>query len=72
MTNCCDDYGNCNQGRDCPFRVAKVGRKMHAPEMVIESLWRYRLKKLAYWMLMAILGMIWLSFLLACVSAYAN
>jgi hypothetical protein len=20
MTNCCDDYGNCNQGRDCPIR----------------------------------------------------
>lgn len=18
--NCCDDYGNCNQGRDCPLR----------------------------------------------------
>jgi len=18
--NCCDDYGNCNQGRDCPAR----------------------------------------------------
>ena len=18
--NCCDDYGNCNQGRDCPIR----------------------------------------------------
>lgn len=20
--NCCDDYGNCNQGRDCPIRQA--------------------------------------------------
>jgi len=19
--NCCDDYGNCNQGRDCPARA---------------------------------------------------
>ncbi len=19
--NCCDDYGNCRQGRDCPARV---------------------------------------------------
>jgi hypothetical protein len=66
MTNCCD--GNCNQGRDCPLRVAKVGRKMHAPEMIIESLWRYRLKKLAYWMLMAIMGVMWLGFLLAVTS----
>jgi len=20
--NCCDEYGNCNQGRDCPCRNA--------------------------------------------------
>ena len=20
MSNCCDDYGNCRQGRDCPVR----------------------------------------------------
>jgi hypothetical protein len=51
--------------------VAKVGRKMHAPEMIIESLWRYRLKKLAYWMLMGILGMLWLAFLVACAAVYA-
>ena len=19
--NCCDDYGNCRQGRDCPVRI---------------------------------------------------
>lgn len=22
--NCCDDYGNCRQGRDCPVRVARA------------------------------------------------
>ena len=21
--NCCDDYGNCRQGRDCPIRKEK-------------------------------------------------
>ena len=21
--NCCDEYGNCNQGRDCPVRGQK-------------------------------------------------
>jgi hypothetical protein len=21
--NCCDDYGQCNQGRDCPVRAKK-------------------------------------------------
>ncbi len=24
MTNCCDDYGNCRQGRDCPVRIERV------------------------------------------------
>ena len=22
--NCCDDYGDCTQGRDCPVRTGKV------------------------------------------------
>ena len=22
--NCCDDYGNCNQGRDCPVRKQRI------------------------------------------------
>jgi len=26
--NCCDEYGDCRQGRDCPARVAKVGRRI--------------------------------------------
>lgn len=26
MTNCCDDYGNCRQGRDCPVRVERIDR----------------------------------------------
>jgi hypothetical protein len=24
--NCCDEYGNCHQGRDCPARVAERAR----------------------------------------------
>lgn len=23
--NCCDDYGNCRQGRDCPARRESAG-----------------------------------------------
>ena len=58
--NCCDAYGNCNQGRDCPVRVAKVGQKMWAADLLPPSTWRYKVKCLAYWMLMAILGLtIW-------------
>jgi hypothetical protein len=66
---CCD--GDCHQGRDCPVRVAKVGQKMHGPELLPKSVWRYQLRRLAYWVLMAILGMLWMAFLVACV-AHAN
>jgi hypothetical protein len=70
--NCCDENGNCNQGRDCPVRVAKVGQRLHGPELLPASVWRYQLKRLAYWVLMAIFGMLWLAFLVACTYVYAN
>jgi hypothetical protein len=54
---CCDDYGNCNQGRDCPVRVAKVGKRMHAPQELQESTWRHWVRRAAYWLLMAVLGL---------------
>jgi hypothetical protein len=54
VMSCCDDYGNCNQGRDCPVRVAKVGQRLHGPELLPPNMWRYQLKRLAYWMLMAV------------------
>lgn len=22
--NCCDEYGNCRQGRDCPVRIQRI------------------------------------------------
>ncbi len=28
--NCCDEYGHCNQGRDCPVRTGKPVRKVRA------------------------------------------
>lgn len=70
MSNCCDDYGNCNQGRDCPIRVAKYRPVMKAADPLPPSIWRHQLKRLAYWVLLAILGMLWMAFLAAC-AAYA-
>jgi hypothetical protein len=33
--NCCDEYGNCRQGRDCPVRQAKpTSPKSHRPLVV--------------------------------------
>ena len=57
MMNCCDDYGNCNQGRDCPIRVAKIGQKMKSADPLPPSVWREQLRRLAYWVLMGILGL---------------
>ena len=53
--NCCDEYGECRQGRDCPARVAKIGRKAHAPAPLSASFWRAYLKHLAKWMLICII-----------------
>ena len=70
--NCCDEYGNCNQGRNCPVRVAKFKPVMLAADPLPPSIWRDQLKRLGYWVLMAVLGMLWLSFLMACTYVYAN
>ena len=62
--NCCDDYGNCRQGRDCPIRVAKYKPVMRAADPLPPSVWRQQLRYLAEWVLLGILGMLWLTILL--------
>ena len=59
--NCCDDYGDCRQGRDCPVRVAKVKQRYpRYPEPVFVPYINRQLKALTKWMLLAILGwLIW-------------
>jgi len=68
MTCCSND---CNQGRDCPARVAKAKPVMRAAEVLPPSVWRYQLRKLAYWMLLAVFGMLWMGFIAACAVVYA-
>jgi hypothetical protein len=52
--NCCDDYGMCNQGRDCPIRAKKE-----------ESVFGYVIKFLAiigfYTFIMFVAGSLWAS-----------
>jgi hypothetical protein len=55
--NCCNDFGDCNQGRDCPVRVAKYKPVMMAADPMPPSIWRDQLKRLGYWMLMAVIGL---------------
>ena len=55
--NCCDDYGDCRQGRDCPARVAKVKQRYPKhPQPHPHSIWRRHLKALARFFLLAIIG----------------
>lgn len=70
--NCCNDFGDCDQGRDCPVRVAKYKPVMLAADPLPQSIWRDQLKRVGYWVLISIMGMLWLSFLMACTYVYAN
>lgn len=54
--NCCNEYGYCRQGRDCPARVAKVKQrypKTAQPLRYLSPLKR-NVKHLAKWMLIYI------------------
>lgn len=61
--NCCDEYGNCRQGRDCPVRVARAAQSLIP---------KHLLRRFFYWLLTAILGMLWLALVLYCTYVYAN
>jgi hypothetical protein len=60
--NCCDDYGNCRQGHDCPVRIACALQPSTSKRL---------LRRFSYWLLIAILGVLWLAFLVAIVATYA-
>ena len=38
--------------------TAKVGRRIPDADPLPPSIWRYQLRRLGYWMLMAVLGLI--------------
>lgn len=50
--NCCNH--NCNQGRNCPARVAKIGRKDYAKEPYTPSQAPRCIKRAAKWALICI------------------
>jgi hypothetical protein len=64
---CCDEYCanyGCNQGRNCPVRVAKYKPVMRAADPLPPSIWRQQLRYLAEWVLLSIAGVVWVAFLL--------
>ncbi len=64
--NCCDDYGDCRQGRDCPARVAPIGRRTpRYPEAVPESPSRIYLRHVAKWILITVAYLLALALVLA-------
>lgn len=50
--NCCNC--NCNQGRNCPAKVAKVGRRMLAADPLPPSNWRENMRLVCLYMLVAL------------------
>lgn len=48
---------NCNQGPNCQVRVAKIGQRMKTADPLPPSIWRDQLRRLAYWMMMAVIGL---------------
>jgi hypothetical protein len=62
IVNCCDEYGNCRQGRDCPVRIARTFQPSTSKRLF---------RRFSYWLLIAILGLLWIAFLVAIVANYA-
>ena len=60
IMNCCD--GNCNQGRDCPLRIA------HASEFLLS---KRLFRRFFYWLMIAMLGLLWMAFVAIVVATYA-
>lgn len=58
MRYCCD--GECNQGRNCPAIVAKVGQRYPKYPSHPKSVWREYLRATARFFLLGLLG--WLLF----------
>lgn len=61
--NCCD-Y-NCVQGRNCPARVARVGARYPAAELLPDSAFPSLLKRAARAMLLGVIGLLLYGGLLA-------
>lgn len=37
--NCCDDFGNCRQGRDCPVRTQREATPMTWRQAIETAAW---------------------------------
>jgi hypothetical protein len=58
--NCCE--GNCNQGRDCPVRIVHASKPLFSKRL---------LRRFSYWLLIAVLSLLWMAFVAIVVATYA-
>lgn len=68
MRSCCDEYCanyGCNQGRDCPVRVASHRPVMRAADPLPPTMWRIYLRYLVKWMLVVFVGVPLMAFLIS-------
>lgn len=56
--NCCDDFGNCRQGRDCPVRIERLRKvaERHHPDL--EAYRRALVLRLV--LIVAVVGAVWI------------
>jgi hypothetical protein len=62
VMNCCDEYGNCRQGRDCPVRIARASQPLFSKRL---------LGRFFYWLFIAVFGLLWMAFVAIVVATYA-
>jgi hypothetical protein len=62
IMNCCDEYGNCRQGHDCPVRIARSFEPSTSKRL---------LRRFSYWLLIAVFGLLWMAFVAIVVANYA-
>jgi hypothetical protein len=62
IVNCCDEYGNCRQGRDCPVRI--VGNPK-------SSTFKRLRRRFFYWLMISVFGLLWMAFVAIVVATYA-
>ncbi len=60
--NCCDEYGNCRQGRDCPVRIAGASKPLFSKRL---------LRRFFYWLMISVFSLLWMAFVAIVVATYA-
>ena len=60
--NCCDEYGNCRQGRDCSMRIAHAFHPSTSKRLF---------RRFFYWLMISVFGLLWMAFVAIVVATYA-